>query len=494
MRKKDYNSIIFTLFFLLGFVGNCIFAQEANVSSEIKSSEESAVSTSENITVKSSFKRISHYSKKAANPQKKYIIIWCDGLLNVDRLYSRTSICRILDKCMNCGVDAIAVPAKLQLGFTTYNSNWCKKISTVPTSSVTIPSNFDLIKIVTEEAHKRDIDVLAVFEIFCGGDKSLGVGHYYEKDADEISVVNDISPFSAEKKSSIQPLSKLKEGELDLSNGILFGNPIHPNVQSRELRIISEVVSQYDIDGIILNKMRYSGLDADFSELSRQEFEGFLGKKVENFPDDIFYVMKDESSNEIRMIEGKYYKEWCKWRSANIKEFLIRIMTRVKIIKTEIPVGCAVGGWYQDYYEVGVNWASELYTPTEKKGAKTAIPDWAEKWYSESYQWTGFAEKINFIMPGLHFNYFTEADAERAGQSKWSSVEGGCKMAKEVTKGFLPIFTSIDVSLYNNNKEAISEAIISALKYSNGIKLYDLAFIEEQNLWSVIIEALKKSR
>lgn len=50
--------------------------------------------------------------------------------------------------------------------------------------------------------------------------------------------------------------------------------PANPIVQEYELKIVSEVVEKYpQLDGIILDRVRFDGIQADFSPLSLKKFE-----------------------------------------------------------------------------------------------------------------------------------------------------------------------------------------------------------------------------
>lgn len=45
----------------------------------------------------------------------------------------------------------------------------------------------------------------------------------------------------------------------------------------------------------MLDRVRYDGISADFSFLSRKKFEEYIGQKVEKYPEDIFEWRQDEN-------------------------------------------------------------------------------------------------------------------------------------------------------------------------------------------------------
>ena len=79
-------------------------------------------------------------------------------------------------------------------------------------------------------------------------------------------------------------------GEAADEHNAVFVNPADPEVRAYELSIIREIVSNYNVDGIVFDRMRYPSIYSDFSNISRIAFEGWLGKKIEHFPQDIYCI------------------------------------------------------------------------------------------------------------------------------------------------------------------------------------------------------------
>ncbi len=65
-------------------------------------------------------------------------------------------------------------------------------------------------------------------------------------------------------------------------------NPVNEEFQTHILNVLKDLVKRYpDLDGLMLDRVRYDGITADF-QTSRQKFEAYIGQKVEKFPEDIF--------------------------------------------------------------------------------------------------------------------------------------------------------------------------------------------------------------
>ena len=259
---------------------------------------------------------------------------------------------------------------------------------------------------------------------------------------------------------------------------LVYVNPINPEVQNRTLEIIKEIINDYEIDGIVLDRVRYDNFRIDFSDFSRNEFEKWLGKKLELFPEDI-YELPSPLNKKGEIIKGKYYKEWVEWRAKNIKDFMIKIYETVKASNKKIILGDYVGGWYPEYWEVGVNWASSKYDPSLDY-------DWA----TSTYKNTGYAELLDFLSPGLYYSYITEEEAKQSGLETYNSIEGGIKLLEKVVGNATKIF----VGLYYPNlydKERFRNAVQLSLTKTDGIMIFSHHYFVKDDKWYVLEYALK---
>lgn len=70
-------------------------------------------------------------------------------------------------------------------------------------------------------------------------------------------------------------------------------NPVNEEYQVYIIDVMKDMLAHYpQVDGLIIDRGRYDGITADFSDLSRKEFEKYLGKKVKKFPQDILTVKR----------------------------------------------------------------------------------------------------------------------------------------------------------------------------------------------------------
>jgi len=254
----------------------------------------------------------------------------------------------------------------------------------------------------------------------------------------------------------------------------LFVNPIGP-AREYELSIVEEIVTRYDVDGIVFDRMRFPNLNADFSDESRVAFQAWLGDSSLNWPGDVY---KFDAKPWNPPIQGRYYKKWLEWRSAIIKQFAVDAVSLVRNRRPGTSVGVYVGSWYESYYDVGVNWASEKYRP-------------GYSWMTPAYNRTGYAERFDFICAGAYYPTVTRAEARASGRPEGATVEAGCELAMSAVCRVSPVLGSLYVRDYEGRPDAFSEAIKTALRLTNGIMLFDLVQIEQYGWWEIIREMMK---
>lgn len=253
----------------------------------------------------------------------------------------------------------------------------------------------------------------------------------------------------------------------------IFVNPIGP-AREYELKIIEEIISKYDVDAIVFDRMRYPNLYADFGELSRTAFEEWLGQGALNWPADIF-VMDDMPWKSPT--PGKHYKKWLEWRAWQIHNFAEKATALVRRIRPKTKIGVYVGSWYESYYDVGVNWANASFQP-------------GYDWMTPEYYRTGYAELFDYICTGCYYPHATKADARAASRPEGASVEAACGMSIQAIDGAAPVYASLYLRDYANNPDSFRKAVQVALLETDGVMLFDLVYLEKYGWWDALQEEL----
>jgi uncharacterized lipoprotein YddW (UPF0748 family) len=400
-------------------------------------------------------------------------MLWMDATANFARLSTKDSVKYYLQKCKEVGVTDIVIDVKPITGEVLYES----KIAPVMQEwkGFIRNNNFNLLQTAIEEGHALNLKVHASINVFSGGHSTFKRGIIYTNHADwQSKLYTD---------SGIVDISTIKTK----ISGML--NPANPAVQKYELSILSEILKKYkSLDGIILDRARYDGMEADFSDLSKTLFEKYIGKKVKQFPADIFSYKKGEK--KLVKAPGILYKEWLEWRASVIYNFFKEARSVAKAANPKIIFGDYTGAWYPTYYEVGVNWASNKYD------VQKDYPTWATK----KYQQYGYAELLDLYSSGCYFYEVTKqevADSNgikaartEAGMSDqkapWYSVEGSAEMAMNITMKAAPLLGSIYVDQYKTNKTQCVKAMQMCLDKTNGLMIFDMVHIVERDWWDAI--------
>ncbi len=254
-----------------------------------------------------------------------------------------------------------------------------------------------------------------------------------------------------------------------------FVNPIIPEVQNYVMGIIRELL-QYDIDGIVLDRARYANVLADFSPLSRQQFEAYLGRSVERWPQDVLVERLTPAGKKLDY--GPLAAEWFHWRARNIQQFFARVERFVKHSNPALAFGVYVGSWYPHYYAEGVNWGRRGFQPELD-------------WVTSNYYETGYADHLDFLMAGAYYYHVTVEEAVTTGLEDWRSVEGGLDWVELAIGDVTPGYGSLFLLDYQHDVGQFRRAVEMVRSRDMGIMLFDLYYIEQYGWWDVVAEVLR---
>jgi len=254
-----------------------------------------------------------------------------------------------------------------------------------------------------------------------------------------------------------------------------FVNPANPVSRDYEMKIVEELATNYDFDGIVFDRMRYASFQSDFSDLSRQKFEEHIGRPLDRFPADIYSF---DPIPGRPVVWGPYFKQWLEWRAKNIQSWLEQASTIVRARRPGAKIGVYVGSWYKTYYTVGVNW-----------GANDFVPGY--DWMSPTYNSTGYAHLLDWISTGCYHPIATRDQAKNAGLDDSYTVQAAAEQADQAIGDMSFQYAGLYVLDYRGSPEAFLEAIEAARTYSQGVMIFDLVHIEEYGWWSVLEEAFR---
>lgn len=409
---------------------------------------------------------------------KKPALMWFDVSGNWDRFSNQDTITKYIDRIADLGFTHAVVCVRPISGYLAYDSELAPKFSGKNSDK---PIDFDYLGKFIEEGHRRGLTVLVSMNAFCAGHNYLDKGLIYEGHPEWTSMVLDPD-------RGIIPITEQK----NKYGGMV--NPINPEYQEYILSVMNEILTKYpEADGLMLDRVRYDGITADFSDLSRREFEKYIGKKIKRFPEDILSLEKTGEGSNFRVVPGKYYKEWIEWRATNIKNFMARARQTVKDANPEAIFATYTGAWYPSYYEVGVNFASDTYDP------HADFPQWA----TETYKNTGYAELIDLYTTGNYYTNITVAEERDDPEEVWNEtdseghtgswycVQGSCQHLRDIM-GPNEVIGGLLVDQYYDDPSKLTRAIEMNLRGSDGLMVFDIVHIINRNLWKEVEEGMKR--
>lgn len=401
-------------------------------------------------------------------------LMWLDCSANWERFSYPDSINYYVEKCHQAGITDLVLDLKGTSGEVLYPSQIApQKIEW----KGFIRPDFDFVNTFIQSARKHDMRIFAAFNIFCEGHGIFRRGIVYDthKEWQSINYVPG---------KGFVPVTEIP------GKATGFTNPALPEVQAYEISILKEVVEKYTFDGVIVDRTRYDGIQSDFSDFSRNQFEKYIGKKLNRYPEDIYEWVADDAG-EYHRKNGKYFNRWIEWRASVIHTFFTNARKAVKATNPETLFGAYTGAWYPSYYEVGANFASKKYDPSKdfdwatKRYRKYAYADLLDLYTNGNYYWNVSIEEYR-SSKGVHKN---ETDS-KVSTGEHLSVEGGCNYSKKILKGAVPLYGGLYVEDYKKDENQFKRAVKMSLEKSDGLMIFDIVHIIHKNWWDDLKEAI----
>ncbi|RJE88745.1 S-layer protein [Paenibacillus sp. 1011MAR3C5] len=411
-------------------------------------------------------KSIIVYSRPSLNDDKQ-IMLWVDQASNAKKLQSSESVLQFLTKAKDAGVTDVMFDVKGVEGYVSYKKN---DLTGRPYVSEMVAGDrkgsnpdLDLLQLFLEHGHALGMKVHAAFNVFAEGSiavKDFAIIHEHPEWEEHVFRPEDNGQILALRESEYG-----KKGLSDASGGaaVLFVNPANDDTRQFQLKTFEEVLKNYDVDGIVLDRARYDNETADFSDVTKAKFEAFLaqrGKSLGSWPNDIFYY---ENGNRVN---GPLIQDWWEFRSATITSFVEETRALVDRYSAEkekkIETSAYVGAWFESYYLNGVHWGSKDFRYDDR----LKFPN--DTIYTEEYYNTGYISHLDFLMVGTYYSTTQE-------------IQRYVTLDSIVTNGEVPLYSGMALS--NLQSPALQREIFqTALGSSDGLMLFDASLAN----WPII--------
>lgn len=339
-------------------------------------------------------------------------------------------------------------------------------------------ASFDYLQAFIDAGKKAGLEVFASINTMVGGcycAYGLGEDGILYKDASKQAWASQVNTKKGLMSCmDMDGLSASRLQELGVSEwrgtGARFMNPANDQVVEYLLNLLADL-AEYDLAGIILDRCRYDDFNllSDFSDLSRQKFEDFIGRTSEQWP--IEFTYGQYGIVNVTSLQ----KEWMTFRAKNIHDFVEKASARVHAVNPDIRFGAYVGGWYSSYYESGVNWASPKYETSSHY-----------TWASADYNEYGYADHCDIMIIGAY-----AATDSVYGSGEWT-MQGFCSRAKTLFAGDVPFVGGPDIGnstgFPDGGQGALMPSIVDACinASTEGMFFFDLCHIRMYDYWDDI--------
>jgi uncharacterized lipoprotein YddW (UPF0748 family) len=400
-------------------------------------------------------------------------MLWFDATANFERLGTHEEIDRIMARSAEVGFTDIIIDIKPLSGEVLYDSRFAPRLDTL--DGFRRPADFDFVAYSIAKAREHGMRVHLAANIF-------SAGHHWTETGPIFTTNPEWQTIILAEGNVLTPTTDIRRSYAS------FVNPANPVVRELKLNILRELAEEFRPDGLILDRGRYDEMYSDFSPLSRELFEAYIGHQVENWPADVIVRTADPNQPE----RGPLFNQWLEWRASVIHSFVEEARAAVKAVDQNILFGSYVGAWYPIYYEVGVNWASRTYDPAQDF-----------EWATPNYKDFGYAELVDFLMTG---NYYVEVTPEELEQTNEQirlesgsrplrdstyAVESSIRHVQSLVGNATMLYPSLYVEQYHlaGKPERFEPALRAALRLMPGIMLFDMVHLEMHDLWDVVERA-----
>ncbi len=254
----------------------------------------------------------------------------------------------------------------------------------------------------------------------------------------------------------------------------LMLNPHDPRVQRRAWSFAEEIASRYQVDGLLYDdRLRFGGLNADFSDLSKTMFERRIGKKIK-WPDDVYRISYTPAL-QSGIKAGKYFDAWLAFRSQTMMDWVAQTRSRLKAKNRRMQFGIYAGSWYGEYPQFGTNYGS----PDLSAGFPFLNP---------TYRKTGLADLLDLLITGCYYKTATIDEAAQKGQIAGQTIEAAGILSNRVAGDRCWVYAGIGLSDFEGNPEGLGRALQAACGTTQGVMVFDLSHNIDKS-WPIFARA-----
>lgn len=259
----------------------------------------------------------------------------------------------------------------------------------------------------------------------------------------------------------------------------LMLNPHKPEVRDRVLAFVREIAMNYAVNGIVFDdRLRFGGLNADFSPTARKAFEAFVGKPIQ-WPADVFeFTANMDLTKGVR--PGKYYDSWFAWRAQTLRDWVRSARETIQSVRPGCQLSVYAGSWYGEYWRYGNNYASTSFRA-------------GFQFLNDNYRRTGFADQLDFLMTGCYYGVATVNEALQRNLPAGRTVEAAGQLSNRAVRDQSWVYAGIQLMDFKGRPQKLMEALQAACGSTQGVMCFDLSH-DIEKFWPVFARAFSQPR
>lgn len=248
----------------------------------------------------------------------------------------------------------------------------------------------DYLACFIAEAHKRNIEVHAWTQTLRGGTT-------YNNNINDVPAHLD--------KSWIQ---KDYHGNLGFDGPMMYLDPANPDVLKHLKAIYTEIINQYDWDGIEVDYIRYPYTTIN-NYLSNSDTSNLIDGGYTEYAMTDFLSLIGKTGSDLRQLiktNATVRRQWCDYRINKVTNVVKELTKLIKDINPELEISMAVAADYEGgtkyYMQNWMSWIKEglidTFRPMAYMGDIQAIADYTIKY-------TNLANNLSFLEMGIGSGY-----------------------------------------------------------------------------------------
>ncbi|MBP5488634.1 MAG: family 10 glycosylhydrolase [Bacteroidales bacterium] len=392
----------------------------------------------------------SNYIAPGDTIREKPLVMWIDASANFQRFAQKKDIKAILKRARSYGFNGIVVGVKPGNGRALYESEFLQPCTVL--GGAKVERDYDYLEYILTTAKELGMRVEASASVMVMGANATKAG----------------ALFDDEYFMDLECIEYLPDGLHKISETGQFGaiNPCHPKTVAYVKRMLTEMFSNPKyaaLDGFVLDYCRYMDANSDFSDYSRSCFEGYIGKPVENWPEDIYYYKSPDVSRGD-YTPGPLYNQWIEWRARVIQNVVTEARSALKVVRPDADLSVWAAAWYP-LPHTGQNWGSPRYTMVDSQ--------W---WATRQYHTTGYADQLDYFQLGAYYS-------KVLGYTGSETVQYALGYCRQILKGDCPFWGTFSVA---EQKFDVENAVKLCLTDTDGCMVFDLCHIASWQHWKKI--------